>query len=177
VARSRYKILNDNYPYFHTCSVVGWLPVFTRPETVSIVLDSFTHLQVEGDFTLYGYVIMENHLHFVSQSNDHSNQIRRFKSYTARKIIDYLQESNASSVLKHLEFYRKKYKTDSQHQFWQEGTHPQQISSEEVMQQKLEYLHYNPVKRGYVDDALHWRRSSARNYAGLEGLIEITTAW
>ena len=35
------------------------------------------------------------------------------------------------------------------------------------------YIHLNPVKRGYVDRAEHWRYSSARNYAGAEGLIEV----
>jgi hypothetical protein len=42
------------------------------------------------------------------------------------------------------------------------------------MWQKLEYTHMNPVKRGYVDEAIHWRYSSARNYAGL---LTVTTGW
>ncbi len=37
----------------------------------------------------------------------------------------------------------------------------------------MEYIHNNPVKKGYVDDPLHWRYSSARNYFGKEGIIEI----
>ena len=45
------------------------------------------------------------------------------------------------------------------------------------MRQKLEYMHNNPVKRGYVDEAVHWRYSSARNYAGLRGLIDVGTDW
>jgi len=47
------------------------------------------------------------------------------------------------------------------------------VYSEAVMRQKLDYIHHNPVKRGYVDLAEHWRYSSARNYAGVEGLIDI----
>jgi hypothetical protein len=39
------------------------------------------------------------------------------------------------------------------------------------------YIHSNLVKRGYVDEAVHWRYSSARNYAGLRGLIEVTVDW
>ena len=46
-----------------------------------------------------------------------------------------------------------------------------------MMEQKLIYMHNNPLKRGYVDEAVHWRHSSARNYAGLPGLIEIITDW
>ena len=43
------------------------------------------------------------------------------------------------------------------------------------MREKLDYIHNNPVKRGYVADACHWRYSSAQNYAGKEGLIEVVT--
>ena len=45
------------------------------------------------------------------------------------------------------------------------------------LMQKLDYLHYNPVKRGYVDFPEHWRWSSARTYLGQPGLIEIDTDW
>jgi hypothetical protein len=45
------------------------------------------------------------------------------------------------------------------------------------MWQKIEYIHMNPVNRGFVDDPLHWRWSSARNYAGQKGLIEVVTDW
>ncbi|MCI0361698.1 MAG: hypothetical protein L0211_24705 [Planctomycetaceae bacterium] len=60
---------------------------------------------------------------------------------------------------------------------WQEGSHPEQIQGEAMMLQKLEYMHNNPLERGYVDDALHWRHSSARNYAGQRGLIDVVTDW
>jgi hypothetical protein len=58
---------------------------------------------------------------------------------------------------------------------WQEGSQPKQIGSDEMMLQQLEYLHNNPVKRGYVDDPVHGRYSSARNDAGLPGLVEVVT--
>ena len=43
--------------------------------------------------------------------------------------------------------------------------------------QKLEYIHQNPVKRGYVDESADWRYSSARNYNGKVGLIEVFMDW
>ncbi|MGH8554076.1 MAG: hypothetical protein ACREUD_00610 [Gammaproteobacteria bacterium] len=46
-----------------------------------------------------------------------------------------------------------------------------------MMRQKLDDIHQNPVKRGYVDQPEHWRYSSARNYAGQEGLIEVERVW
>ena len=41
------------------------------------------------------------------------------------------------------------------------------------MHERINYIHQNPVKRGYVDEAKHWRYSSARDYEGMAGLIEI----
>ncbi|MEQ9309026.1 MAG: transposase, partial [Balneolaceae bacterium] len=60
------------------------------------------------------------------------------------------------------------------YQIWQEGYHPKQISSHKAMSQKLEYIHYNPVKAGFVDKAEYWRCSSARNYLGIDGVIPVT---
>jgi hypothetical protein len=40
-----------------------------------------------------------------------------------------------------------------------------------------DYIHYNPVKRGYVDERVHWRYSRARNYASEQGMIEIYQIW
>ena len=177
MGRSRYKITENQVPYFHTCTVVGWLPIFTRPQTVQIILDSWDYLQKNDNFVLHGYVIMENHLHLIAKSDNHTEVMKRFKSFTARQIIDYLKKQGVTKFLKQLEFYKLHHKTDSQYQLWQEGTHPQQILNEEMMRQKLEYIHYNPVKRGYVDDAVHWRYSSARDYVGQESLVSVCRVW
>ena len=70
-----------------------------------------------------------------------------------------------------MRFHKLQHKRDGEHQFWQEGSHPKQIQNDEMLWQKLEYTHFNPVRRGYVDDPLHWRYSIARNYAGQPGLM------
>lgn len=41
----------------------------------------------------------------------------------------------------------------------------------------MDYIHFNPVKRGYIDRPEHWRYSSARNYQEEEGLIDVFTQW
>ncbi|WFE69488.1 hypothetical protein P8S54_04095 [Thiomicrospira sp. R3] len=68
---------------------------------------------------------------------------------------------------------RGSHKVDREFQFWQEGYHPEWIQNDEMMRQKMGYIHLNPVKRGYVDLAEHWRYSSARDFVGLTGLLEI----
>jgi len=65
------------------------------------------------------------------------------------------------------------YKKNQEYQFWQEGFHPKQIVGDDMLIQKIEYIHNNPVKRGYVEKPRHWRYSTARNYAGMDGLIEV----
>jgi REP element-mobilizing transposase RayT len=177
MARNEYRIYEPTQPYFLTCTVVAWLAVFTRPETVQVILESWRFLQANGRLTLYGYVILENHLHFIAGSPNLSKEVGHFKSYTARQIIDYLEQVGAQTILQELEFYKLRHKIDARYQFWQEGSHPQLIQGDEMMIQKLEYIHNNPVKRGYVDDPVHWRYSSARNYAGLQGLVEVQTKW
>jgi len=176
MGRSRYKITAPELPHFVTCTVLHWIPVFTRPETVEIVLDSLRYLQAEGLY-LYAYVILENHLHLIAQSSRLDHDMQRFKSFTARRLIGHLSEHNVRRILEQLAFYKKAHKHDRAYQFWQEGIHPEWVQNEEMMRKKIEYIHENPVKRGYVDLPEHWRYSSARNYLGQRGLIEVDRRW
>jgi REP element-mobilizing transposase RayT len=177
MTRTRYRIFENEYPYFMTCTIVGWLPVFTRPEAAQIVFDSWRYLQKNQEFKLYGYVILENHLHLVASAPDLSNAMKSFKMFTARQVIDLLEAHGANMLLRQLRTFKLAHKTKSDFQLWQEGSKPKQIGTQDMMLQKLEYMHNNPVNRGYVDDPTHWRYSSARNYAGQSGLIEVVTDW
>lgn len=177
MTRSRYRMFEDEYPYFLTCTVVAWLPVFAQPNFVEIIFDSWRFLQEERGVLIFGYVILENHLHWIASGHDLPDQVSRFKSYTARRILDGLEQGGFATLLEELRFFRLRHKSDQTYQLWQEGSHPQQIQNDEMMTQKLEYMHLNPVRRGYVDDPVHWRYSSARNYAERVGLIEVITDW
>ena len=177
MTRSRYHFGEEEYACFLTCTVVGWLPVFTRSETVQLVSDSWQILQDHGRLTVYGYVILEYHLHLIAAAPDISKEIGDFKSFTARQIIDHLEAKNVTARLKWFRFLKARHKHDREYQVWQEGSHPQQIEDDDMMRQKLEYIHMNPLKRGYVDEAIHWRHSSARNHAGLPGLFPVKTDW
>ena len=92
-------------------------------------------------------------------------------------MIEYFGDHNVHQILEQLAFYKKAYKGDRAYQFWQEGLHPEWIQNDEMLKQKISYIHENPVKRGYVDLAEHWRYSSARDYAGVQGLIEVHQQW
>jgi len=176
VGRNRYKIIHPELPHFVTLTVLHWIPVFTRPDTVNILLDSLRFLSREG-LKVYAWVVLENHCHLVLQSQALDRDIARVKSFSARKIIQYLSERHICQILDQLAFYKKAHKGDRAYQFWQEGVHPELIQNDAMMRQKIDYIHQNPVKRGYVDEAEHWRYSSARDYAGQSGLLEICRQW
>src|SRR6516165_4993158 len=99
MTRTRYRIYETEYPYFMTCTIVGWLAVFTRPEAVQIVIDSWDFLRKEKDFRLYGYVLLENHLHLIASAPELANAIKSFKMFTARRILDLLEERGATVLL------------------------------------------------------------------------------
>jgi len=177
MTRTRYKIYNDQQPYFLTMTVVEWIPLFANPENVSVILDSLQFVQKERGVILYAYVIMEHHLHLIASAPELAKTMKEFKSFTARKIIDYFEKRSSTPLLKELEKAKLPHKTGSDYQLWQEGNHPQEIFSEQTLVQKIEYIHNNPVRRGYIDEAKHWRYSSARSYEGMEGLLEVCTDW
>lgn len=176
MGRSRYKITEPELPHFVTLTVLHWIPVFTRPETVNILLDSLRFLSKDG-LKVDAWVILENHCHFVLQSKALDHDMARLKSWTGKNLIQYLAAHNVKQILEQLAFYKKAHKNDRAYQFWQEGVHPELIQGEVMMRQKIEYIHHNPVKRGYVDEAVHWRYSSARDYAGLPGLLDVYREW
>ena len=177
MGRSRYHITAPDQPHFVTCTVLEWLPVFTRPETVDILLDSLRFLQVNAGLKVYAWVVLENHLHLVVQALGLGEVLRRFKSWTAHELIRLLTERGVHAYLDRLAFAKRAHKTDREHQFWQEGAHPEQIGSVDMMRQKVDYIHFNPVKRGYVDRPEQWRYSSVRVYLGEAGLLEVCREW
>ncbi len=177
MGRSRYKIYEPTYPHFMTCTVLHWIPLFTNQQSVQILIDSLKHLQQSDNLKIYAYVVLENHLHLVASSDDIAKSIKKFKSYTAKEMLNLLQKQNIKTILDQLAFYKKAHKQETTYQVWQEGMQPKLIQTEQMLREKINYIHNNPIKRGYVDEAKHWRYSSARDYEGVSGLVEIERMW
>ena len=127
MGRSRYKIIEEDKPHFVTCTTVGWTPLFSSLKIVSILFDSLTYLQENERMSIYAYVIMENHLHLILSSGKPGKEIGIFKSFTARKIIDFLKERKAHHILKILKYFKQMHKKDREYQLWQEGSHPLRV--------------------------------------------------
>lgn len=96
--RSSYRVLTNPCPHFLTATINHWLPLFTNPKLVDIVLDSWRYLQRNDNFQLYGYVILENHLHLIAASENLSRDIQRFKSYTAKQLIAHLEQHRSNRL-------------------------------------------------------------------------------
>ncbi len=177
MTRTRYRFCDDYLPHFLTDTVVAWLPVFAYPEFTNIVLDSWRFLQRERQIDILGWVILENPLHCIAVGPQLGKRVAEFKSFTATSIIKQIEAKGFKRLLQELSYFKRSHKVDREHQLWQEGSHPQALERDDVIWQKLEYVHYNPVRRGYVEDPVHWRYSSAKDYAGMPGLIDVCTDW
>lgn len=162
--RSRYKITDQDGIYFITSTIIEWLPVFTTRPYFEILVQSFTFCQQHKELKLYGYVILDNHFHAVVAGNRLGQTIADLKKFTARQIVVQLQSEGKRWLLNQLAYFKKRYKIKSNYQVWQEGYHPVLIMSEQMLRQKLTYMHDNPLKRGFVAAPEHWLYSSARNY-------------
>ena len=162
--RSRYHAHQSERAYFVTSTVVQWLPVFTTAPRCDILVAAFEYCRAHKDLRISAWVILDNHFHAIVSAPDVTRVMADFKRHTARRIIEQLKTEGCEWLLHQLEYFRAKHKTESTHQFWQEGFHPQAIMSDEMMAQKRDYLHQNPVKRGLVAAPEHWRYSSAHQW-------------
>lgn len=167
--------------YFTTTTVVDWIDVFTRPIYKQIVLDSLIYCQKEKGLDIYAWVLMSNHLHMVVGVRNHeqtiSDILRDFKKFTSKKIIACIEENPEESrkvwMLDRFWFVGNNDKKIKNYKFWRDGNNIEQIQSYEFFQQKVNYIHNNPVKQEIVERPEDYLYSSARNYAGLKGLIDV----
>ena len=172
--RSRYKIYNEDGIFFVTSTIIEWLPVFTNEKYYGIMVETVKHYQQNGNLTVYAYVFMDNHFHMIISDTDISMVMQSLKKYTAKEIIRNLTLDSNETVLRRFRECKPAYKTTSKHQVWQESFHPQEIISCEMLKQKIEYIHNNPVRRQYVARPEEWKYSSAVDYlTEKKGLLEI----
>ena len=154
--------------------------VFTRPVYKHIILESLEYCQQNKGLVIYAWVLMSNHLHAIVGSNSQervSDIWRDFKKYTSKKIIETIKteisESRSEWMLNRFEYSGKNDKKIKNYRFWQEGNDAQGIYLNDYFEQKLNYIHENPVKTELVNRAEDYRYSSAIDYAGGTGLLKV----
>lgn len=168
---------DGNYIYFITSAVVEWIPLFLSHRYFNILTDAFAYCRNNKGLRVHAYVLMPNHFHLIASSEPQAalpDIIRDLKRYTSREVTRCLEEDGAYFVLGLLEEAAVLDERNNIYQVWQKGYHPEAIFTQRFFRQKLDYLHNNPVRKGYVDAAEHWRYSSASQYvAGSVGMMEI----
>ncbi len=150
---------------FMTITTIEWIDVFTKEKYFKVLLDSLEYCQKEKGLLIFGFVFMTSHIHLIvsCKTGNLADIIRDFKSYTTSKIKKLLINDRRQYILRLLNASCYK-KVRTKFQIWQRENYPEVIRSDNFFEQKLKYIHYNPVKKGYVKNPEDWKYSSAKNY-------------
>lgn len=176
----KYKFYNPKGVYYITFAVVRWIDVFTRNIYRKMLIDSFRYCQNSKGLTIHAYVIMTNHIHMIVSAADGKlleNVMRDMKKFTSSQLIKSIQENDFESrkewMIKAFMDEGMKNSNNTKFQFWQQDNHPIELTDNEMKDQKLDYIHQNPVKHGFVMKAEDYPWSSIANYMNEEGMIKV----
>ena len=144
------------------------------------MIESFKHCQGEKGLHLHAYVIMSNHVHLIVSVDEGftvSDFIRDCKKFTSKKILHEIENSGIESrkgwMLHQFKYYASLHTRNEKYQLWEQDNHPIELSSPAFIQQKIDYIHDNPVAAGLVYKAEDYIYSSASNYAGIDQIIDV----
>jgi putative transposase len=174
----KYKMHNPEGMYFLTMTIVHWIDLFTRSELSDVIVASIKHCQKEKGLVIYAWCIMPSHIHLILSSKQEkpSDIIRDLKKFTSKelvKTIGVINESRSEWLLNAFEKAGKRLNRITKNKVWQDGNRPKELETNHFMKQKLDYIHSNPVQARFVDEPEHYVYSSARDYTGQKGLIEV----
>lgn len=168
--------------YFVTLNIVDWVDVFIRPVYKQIIVHSLNHFTEHKGLTVYAWCLMTNHLHLVAGAREGYSfpEIEKeFKIFTTQKILEAMAVEPAKRrkwMLARFENFSNAFGILKKFQLWQTCTNPVHISLNKS-QQLIEFvghIHSNPVRDRIVGSAEDYLYSSAKDYAGMKGLVEIT---
>jgi putative transposase len=154
-----YLIRDQQATHFMTFTVVGWIDIFSRRVYKDMLIGSLKYCQVNKGLNLYAYVIMTNHVHLIAsvkEGHSLSDFVRDFKKFTSRSILDYMEtgvESRKDWMLHQFKYFASKHSRNEHYQVWTHENHFVELFTPDFTQQKIDYIHDNPVRAGYVYDA------------------------
>jgi REP element-mobilizing transposase RayT len=170
----KYKFHNPEGVYFISFAVQGWVDVFTRNQYKDILLDSLGFCQLNKGLEIFAWCIMTNHVHLIARATKADQLpdiLRDFKKFTSKAVFQAIENNDRES---RREWLLKQFTTESGNRFWRADNKPVELWSNKVIQEKLKYIHYNPVEEGLVFNPEDYVYSSAVDYAGGKGLLEVT---
>lgn len=146
--------------YFLTFTIKNWYYIFDRHNRFQIITDSLIYCQKHKQLKIYAYVFMLNHIHLVISAPDVIGFVRDFKKFVSKEMQKNII-SFEPNILKLFE------NPKGGHEFWQSSNMPKMIESEDFLNQKIEYIHHNPVRKQYVNNPEDWIWSSANPARGI----------
>jgi REP element-mobilizing transposase RayT len=174
----RYRIKGSIF--YITTNVYNRLHIFTRPSFIIPIIDSLNYYRYQYCCKLLGYVIMPDHLHLLlwpQAVEAISDFMRDFKRFTSGRTARQARLEGNTDWLE--AFERAGKETDrAELRGWQDGFWEQDIYTPKFLEQKLNYIHMNPVRAGITEAAEQYPYSSYANYYRTDHhLIEIDTDW
>jgi len=175
----KYPIVEPQGCYFLTLNTIERVDIFIRPFFKQIIVESLNYFIEKKGLIVYGWCLMTNHLHLLVQPRDGdgfdlSTTIRDFKTFTAKIILEDL---NTESEIRRAWIMKKIREAAlfDKLEVWENSDHPILVSAEENenINEHLKLMHDNPVRNKIVELPQDYLHSSARNYAGLKGLVNI----
>ena len=159
----RYRIVGDVGVYFVTFTVVEWLPVFIDEPPCKVLTNSLNFCIHNKHLRVHAYVVMPTHLHAVVFDSEFKSErlkhtLDDMRKFTGRQLADYCSRHMPRY---YTEIFRKHAGDDRQRRFWQPTQHAEGIMTQKFWQEKVNYIHWNPVCKGLVRCPEDWRFSSA----------------
>jgi len=150
--------------YFYTDTIVDFKHLLQDDDIKLILIQSLQYLVKQSLVKIFGYVIMPNHIHLIWTHlalNGKESPAGSFAKYTAHQIKKHLQINEPQQLSNYLSV-----KNDRNYQFWKRDPLAIPLSTISILEQKLEYIHNNPVveKWGLCKLPEDYRWSSARFY-------------
>lgn len=151
--------------YFVTLTVVDGIDLFTRRYYNDFIIENQAWCQQKANLNIFACVIMTNHIHMVANVSDGSlgDVLGRFKSFTSKELYKMIagnvEESRREWMLKAFDYAGKHNPLNEKHQPWANGNYPVLLYTPAVIGQKIDYVHENPVRAGFVRSAQdYWER-------------------
>lgn len=125
---------------------------------------------------------MGSHLYMIISTQQEPLEaiLRDLKKYTSKQIIKTLLEINESRkewLLRAFARAAQDIKRVKSYKVWQDGNHPVLLDTNAMIIQRLDYIHQNPIEVELVDEPEYYWYSSARDYAGQQGLLKLALLW
>ncbi len=159
-----FRISKDSPAYYLTSVTKDRLPVFRTRALADLACHALDEARTSAGFLILAYVVMPDHLHAILASQlKPSKTLQYVNGITSRRVIDYLRTNGHECSLKKLQHADKE--RNYRYSLWDHHANAKLISTEEVLMEKVHYLHQNPVRAGLVKNALEYRWSSARCWA------------